>query len=174
MSPSQGNTRLALLVGVVALLGVAGAVALPERQAAGRAATPVVDYAPSVARMRAEAGHAVFMPRGLRAGWRPIATEVSGGDGAPVQWRLGFLAPSGGYAAVDQSDEPAASYTKRLTSDGVPQGAQRVNGVSWARFYRESKGQRSLVRTAGPVTIVVSGTASYSELAGLATALRPA
>lgn len=169
-----GWRSLGVVVLVVAALALVAAVALPSRRAEGRAATPTVDYAPSVDRMRDIAGHAVWVPRGLGAGWRPIATEVSGGGGEPSQWRLGFLSPGGEYAAVAQSDEPSGPYAKRLTSDGVPQGGQRVNGVPWSRYLRESKDQRSLVRTAGPVTIVVSGTASYAELGRLAGALRHA
>lgn len=169
-----GWRALGVLVLVVAVLAVVAGIALPERQAAGLAATPEVGYGPSERRMLAQVDHAVWVPRGLRTGWRPIATEVSGGGDEPSQWRLGFLTPSRTYASVNQSDEPAGPYIKRLTSDGVPEGRQRVNGVWWSRHLRESKDQRSLTRTAGPVTIVVSGTATYAELAQLATALRPA
>jgi hypothetical protein len=46
-----------------------------------------------------------------------------------------------------------------------------VAGAAWTR-YAAAK-DRALVRTVGTVTLVVTGTASYDELATLAAALQP-
>jgi uncharacterized protein DUF4245 len=52
-------------------------------------------------------------------------------------------------------------------------GSRQVAGATWAEYHREDKRQRSLVRLLPGVTLVVTGTASFDELAVLAASLRP-
>ena len=60
----------------------------------------------------------------------------------------------------------------RETNRGLVDGTLEVAGRSWEKRYRPAKEVRSLVLRDGGVTVVVTGTASYDELARLAVALR--
>jgi hypothetical protein len=137
---------------------------------------PTVDYSAQLWAMRADAPYTAHAPEGLPAGWRATSSRVHGLDGGddPVAWHLGFLTPTGEYAAVEQSNEQAPDYIPRMTSIKKTIGTQPVNGVAWNRHHREDKNARSLVRTLpSGVTLVVTGTASFAELGVLATALKP-
>ncbi|WP_285695660.1 DUF4245 domain-containing protein [Actinomadura sp. NBRC 104412] len=138
---------------------------------------PTVDYSSQLWAMRSDAPYVAYAPEGLPAGWRATSSRVhglgSGGDD-PVAWHLGFVTPTGEYAAVEQSNERASAYVPRMTSIKKTIGTQQVNGVAWNKHHRVDKNARSLVRTLpSGITIVVTGTASFEELGVLAAALRP-
>ncbi|MFB4312966.1 DUF4245 domain-containing protein [Actinomadura sp. 21ATH] len=136
---------------------------------------PKVDYSTQLWAMRSDAPYTVYAPEGLPATWRPTSSRMHGlGGGGPVAWHLGFLTPREEYAALEQSNEKPAAYIPRMTNIKKSIGTQQVNGVAWTKHHREDKNARSLVRTLpeGP-TLVVTGTASFEELAVLAGALKP-
>jgi hypothetical protein len=96
----------------------------------------------------------------------------SGGIGKPIVFHLGYVSPAGAYAGVEESDGAAGSYLVGLlgktptTLDPV-----RVGPASWQQL-RAKNGRLALVTTAGPMTIVVTGTAKLPELAVLAASLQ--
>jgi hypothetical protein len=165
-------------VAVAFCLAVAGIllIVLPGRH---HGTTPTVHYGADLAELRRTAPFAAYAPESLSPAWRPISTRLSGtgGRGEPVSWHLGFLTPSGQYAALEESDERAegpGGFVIRMVSEGRPDGVEPVNGHEWQRYHREDKNQRSLVRRLPGLTLVVTGNADYGELATLAAALRPA
>jgi hypothetical protein len=90
-----------------------------------------------------------------------------------VAWHLGYLTARDAYASLEQSDESPSAFVPRMANRDRPDGAQQVAGASWERYYRPDKKQSTLARRLPGVTLVVTGTASYDELATLAAALRP-
>jgi hypothetical protein len=163
----QYTTAAVACAGLVALLGllVAGAGGRPSSR---------VDVATQAARLRAVAPYQTYAPFRLPAGWRATASRITGTrqDG-PVAWHLGCRTARGGYAAVEESDENPAAFASRMANRDRPEGTQQVAGATWERYYRSDKKQYSLARRLRGVTLVVTGTASYDELAALAAALRP-
>ncbi|MGK5555427.1 DUF4245 domain-containing protein [Actinomadura kijaniata] len=136
---------------------------------------PVVDYRSQLWAMSNDAPYRVWAPEGLPARWRPTSSRVSGlnDKGKPVAWHLGFVTPSDEHAALEQSDEKAEPFVRRMTNDRIPDGAQQVAGAQWTRYVAESRKQNSLVRTLpNGVTVVVTGTAPFEELATLASSLK--
>ncbi|MFD0685055.1 DUF4245 domain-containing protein [Actinomadura fibrosa] len=138
---------------------------------------PTVDYGSQLWAMRNDAPYTSYAPEGLPAGWRPTSSRLNGLDGSgrkPVAWHLGFVTPSDEYAALEQSNEKASEYVPRMTNNKNPIGTQQVAGVTWTKYYRKDKKANSLARTLPDgVSLVVTGTASYEELAVLAASLRP-
>ncbi|WP_141578210.1 DUF4245 domain-containing protein [Actinomadura sp. WMMA1423] len=137
---------------------------------------PTVDYAPQLWAMRSDAPFTVYAPEGLPLHWRPNSSRVHGLDSGgkdPVAWHLGFVTPSEEYAALEQSNEKASQYVPRMANSSQPVGTQQVNGVSWTKYYRKDKKANTLARTLpNGVSLVVTGTASYAELAVLAGSLK--
>ncbi|MFA1545136.1 DUF4245 domain-containing protein [Actinomadura chokoriensis] len=140
-------------------------------------ALPTVDYGSQLWAMRSDAPYPVFAPEGLPAGWRPNSSRLSGlgsGGKEPVAWHLGFVTPSEEYAALEQSNEKVSEYVPRMTNSSKPIGTQQVDGVTWTKYHRKDKKANSLARTLpSGVSVVVTGTASYQELAVLAASLKP-
>lgn len=139
-------------------------------------AVPQADYRGDLTGLVAAAPYTVLAPDDLPQGWHPTSSRLTGRTHGPVGWHLGFYTPRRAYAALEESDERpdgGAGFVGRMTSQGRPDGVLRVAGADWAKTFREDKDQRSLVRRLPGVTVVVTGTASYEELAVLAGSLRP-
>ncbi|MBE1534150.1 DUF4245 domain-containing protein [Actinomadura algeriensis] len=137
---------------------------------------PTVDYGSQLWVMRNDAPFPVHSPEGLPAGWRPTSSRVHGLDGeagGPVAWHLGFVTPGDEYAALEQSDEKASEYVPRMTNSSKPLGTMQVAGNTWKKYHRADKEANSLARTLPDgVSLVVTGTATYEELAVLAGSLK--
>ncbi len=161
-------------VALLCCLAIAGLVLLitPRRH---DNAVLRVDYRGDLAGLVAVAPYPVWAPEGLPPGWVPTSSRLTGTNGGPVGWHLGFYTPGKQYAALEESDERPGGrggFVDRMTSQGRPDGTTTVAGAQWDRAFRKDKHQRSLVRRLPGVTLVVTGTASYDELAILAGSLR--
>lgn len=156
--------RRGLLVLLVVVLAV---LAVPRRH---DDAVRMVDYGRAVAQARA-ADAAVLVPTGLPQGWRPTSVRLDA-DGGSMSWHVGFVTPRDRYASVEETDGPARRFVLRMTSAGRPLGSRQVAGTRWQERLRPDKDQRSLAGERGGLTVVVTGTASFTELAQLAASLR--
>ncbi|GAA0356505.1 DUF4245 domain-containing protein [Actinoallomurus spadix] len=139
-------------------------------------AIPQVDYHSDLNGLVATAPFTVQAPQGLGPKWYPTSTRLTGRANGPIGWHLGYYTPDKQYAALEESNERpdgGDGFVARMTSQGRPDGSLQVAGVTWDRTFRKDKDQRSLVRRLPGVTLVVTGTASYEELAVLAGSLTP-
>lgn len=129
-----------------------------------------VSYRVELDTARRAAPYPVAAPQDLPKTWR--ATSVSYKDSGPdgSAWHLGFLDPRNEYVAVEQSDGKPSKFVGRVTHRAAKTGeTQRVDGVVWDRY--EGPKYDALVRVERGVTTVVTGTASYGQLAKMAAAL---
>jgi uncharacterized protein DUF4245 len=140
----------------------------------GRQDAPAVDVGRQGDRLGALAPYPAYVPGGLPAGWRAVSTRITGSRASgPVAWHLGYVTARGAYAALEESDEDPAAFVPRMANRDRPAGSQQVAGATWDRYFRPDKKQYSLARRLPGVTVVVTGTAPYDDLATLAAALRP-
>lgn len=158
---------------LIACFALAGAIVLITPRS-HKELLPTVDYNTQLYAMRLAAPYPVWAPEGLPAKWRATSSRVTGLDGSgPEAWHLGFVTPADAYAALEESNEqPVGELLWRMTNSRKPVGTQQVAGETWQQYYRKDKDQRSLVRTLPGVTLVVTGKASYAELAVLAGSLK--
>jgi hypothetical protein len=159
------------VVAMLSCLVIVGLVMLvtPRRN---EDAVPRIDYRGDLTGLRAVAPYTVQAPEGLPPTWYATSSRLTGAPNGPVSWHLGFFTPQGRYAALEESNEHG-DFVARMTSNGRPDGALALGGATWQRTLRADKNQRSLVLGSPTVTLVVTGTASYDELAVLAGSLRP-
>jgi hypothetical protein len=134
----------------------------------------VVDPAPIASMAVAQAEFLVAIPRSLPPGWRPTSArwEPTAESGSDPVLHIGYVTPSEQYAQVSQSTAHDGPYLAEQTARAVRQGQLDVAGTTWETWGGGDR--RSLVRTDGGVTTIVSGSAPWEELAVLAAALRPA
>ena len=157
---------LAIVCAVLLLVPRVNGVTQPpvDVEAGARVAASRVDFVPSV-------------PVGLPPTWRPTSVRTTVATERVLTWHVGYLIDDGSgapvYAAVEQGKDAPADWLRAQTNRGRPDGTQDVGGVQWQRVLRTDKVQNSLVRERAGVTTVVTGTASYEQLAFLAAALRP-
>lgn len=156
------------------LAAAAIVVLIPAPHGAG----PVpVSYRADLAALTRLAPYQAVAPAGLPAAWQPVSSglAVGGANGAgTVTWRLGFMAPDGLLASLEETDAAAAAFVQRMTSDGTALAQVRLAGRTWSRALTPARGQRSLYLTSpAGFTVVVTGNATWPELAELAASLRP-
>jgi hypothetical protein len=161
-------------IAMLACFGLVGVLWLIALGGAKEERLPRVDVGRQAAQFRATAAYQTYAPQNLPAGWRATSSRITGtkADG-PIAWHLGYLTGRDEYAALEQSNENPATFIPRMANRDRSVGTQQVAGATWERYFREDKKQFTLARRLPGVTIVVTGTASYDDLAVLAAALRP-
>lgn len=153
-------------VGVV----VAAIVLLVPRQA-GPDPQPV-DVAGLASASVAQADFDLVVPA-LPDGWRATSARLraDGPDGT-LTWHVGYLTPTEGYAGLEVARDATPGWLSVQTSEGRPDdeagGTIDVEGEPWQLLRSDSPRRASLVREAGGVTTVVTGSAQIEELLLLA------
>ncbi|HVB26482.1 MAG TPA: DUF4245 domain-containing protein [Mycobacteriales bacterium] len=153
---------------LVAAFAVATLLISPARTLlfpGNRPAVQVVGYADQVLAAREFSRDPIWAPTGLGPGWRATSARDSGGGGAPTTLHIGFVTPSGQYAALEETDGPAGPFLATVL------GTVAVAGSAWVR-HPGVDGATALVRTVHGVTLVVQGTAGLAELRALAASLQ--
>ncbi|MFI6844638.1 DUF4245 domain-containing protein [Kitasatospora sp. NBC_00085] len=131
------------------------------------------EYRVAAASAKRAAPYPLLTPEGLSDRWRATSVSydpASLGKGKGNAWHLGFVTPSGQYAAIEQSDVDRAVLLDSAVAGGKPDGTSEVAGQSWERVAGPKA--RALAVQSGGATTLVTGTASYEELAELAQALK--
>ncbi|MFH8379483.1 DUF4245 domain-containing protein [Kitasatospora sp. NPDC018058] len=133
----------------------------------------VVEYKVAAATAKRAAPYPLLAPEGLSAKWRATSVSYTPADLDPGKgnaWHLGFVTPSGQYAAIEQADVPREKLLADKVAGGQSDGTSDAAGRTWDRLQGEK--DRALAVQTGSATTVITGTASYEELAELAQALK--
>ena len=113
---------------------------------------------------------------GSRGGIDAGRTDPSGQQMRAVSSTVGYLAPSGMYLALTQSNADEEPLIGSIGSDLVPTGAQDVNGVPWVVYEggddAEPVWTTRLTGPAGPTQIAITGAAGTDEYRTLAAAVQ--
>lgn len=101
-------------------------------------------------------------------------TEPSGKTARAVTSRVGYLAPTGMFASLTQSDADEEKLIGWIDSSLVPTGTQMVNGVRWIVYEGGEDVQpvwtTRLSGPSGPAQIAITGAAAADEFRTLAAA----
>jgi hypothetical protein len=174
---TSGVGQFALAIGACFALVLVAMLISPGNSVLGGAKEilPSADAGQGALELRNIAPYVSWAPQGLPARWRCTSSRLTT---TPASWHVGYVTPSDQYAALEQSDEtPPDQFISRMinvdpTKRGSLRGIREVAGVPWEEYFRVDKKQYSLVRRLPGVTLVVSGTASYDELAVMAGSLQ--
>jgi len=157
---------MAVVIAVLLLIGPARTLVFP-----GSAKLPPVDYTHQVTAFKEVAG-IVLAPSDLPSGWRANAATFDSGRGR-AHLHIGFATPGARFAGLDESNGPAAELVRQVLG---PRGARvtgttTIAGETW-ELRRSQRGEQALTWTTGPLTLVVTGSASDAQLRTLAGSLR--
>ncbi|WP_188192562.1 DUF4245 domain-containing protein [Nonomuraea sp. SYSU D8015] len=134
---------------------------------------PRRDYSITVANFGHSVPYGVWAPRQDPPGWVPNSNRIAKGENGAQVLYLGYATAEREHAMFVQSNEqPAAGFASRMANSDKAVGTQQVGEVTWEKRYREDKNQRTLVRILPDVTLVITGTADWPELAELAALLQ--
>ncbi len=113
---------------------------------------------------------------GARGGIDGGRTDPSGQPARAVSSTVGYLAPSGMYLALTQSNADEEKLIGSIDSDLVPSGTEDVDGVRWVVY--EGNGDAEPVWTTrlngptGPAQVAIKGAAGTDEYRTLAAAVQ--
>ncbi|MET3806702.1 hypothetical protein ABIB25_003722 [Nakamurella sp. UYEF19] len=118
------------------------------------------------------AGFAVIVPKGVPAAWKGSSfsiTDPPGTKEAPPTVRAGWLTPDGSYITLIESSGPVAAVlgAEIGQTSGAVSGTVTAGGASWT----VSPGVRqetAWTRTAGAVTLLITGNATVADFTTLA------
>ncbi|WP_233533966.1 DUF4245 domain-containing protein [Kitasatospora sp. SolWspMP-SS2h] len=171
-SSNRGRQTVRDMVLSMAAVGVVVVVAYFSIPSAdGKNGVHAVPYQVELASAKRAAPYPLLGPEQLPDGWKATSVSYGRDDKGRAAWHLGLNTASGQYAAVEQSDGKSADVVALNVPGAEPDGTATVAGQEWQRVRGDR--YRALVRPAGDTgTTVLTGTASYEELARLAETLR--
>jgi hypothetical protein len=176
---SRLKTTVRDMVLSLAVVAVPIAVVLVIEPSKGGNPVHVVDtasYQSALSAARGAEPFAVLAPAALPGGWKLTSAYYQPAGSGPADWHLGYLTPSGGYAALEQTTEPLSAYLTDQHSDAAAVGAVHVAGATpdvWQHYTGTTpSGLRTLLCSqTGKSTVIVAGSATLAELEQLAVAL---
>jgi hypothetical protein len=171
---------------VVVCILLAGLVGMCSFQPSGPkpGPPPTYDAAAALRADAAELGIPVRLPQ-LPAGWQPNSGRrgsIDSGRTDPgtgqqvraVTSTVGYLAPSGMYLSLTQSNADEEKLVNSLGNSLYPTGTQDVGGIRWVVYqgggYSEPVWTTRLGGPTGPAQIAITGAGSPEEFRTLAAA----
>jgi len=138
------------------------------------AAAPAADAIGGLERAKAELGLPVVVPNGLPSNWQANSFQVSASTGAgdPTVVRAGWLTPDGRFVSLVQSTaSPGDLVTAEIVTPGsADRGTATAGGLEW-QVYPGLRDEVVWVRAAGPLSQLITGSASESDFQVLAAAV---
>lgn len=161
---------LIAVLGLVLLVTPARGLIFPDRNDR----MPPVDYSSVVSGFGQVTHTPALAPAGLPSSWRANAADLTGSSSANERLHIGFVTPGSRYAGLDETTgDPAALIADVLGKRGATAtGTTTIAGVTWD-VRTSDRGERSLTRTTGGRTVVVTGNARWADLDLLCELLQP-
>jgi hypothetical protein len=179
---------------VLACIVLAGVLGMCSFQAGGPGEGPIPHYdAPAALQADADALKIPIRLPQLPDGWQSNSGSrkgieggrtdpVSGQPARAVSSTVGYLAPSGMYLSLTQSNADEAKLVASLNTDMYPTGTADVDGVTWVVYEgsQEDGDNAEPVWTTrlngptGPAQIAITGAAGTDEYRTLAAATQTA
>jgi len=160
---------MAVIMAVVLLLTPARGLIFPDRNDR----MPAKDYSDVVAGFGQITHQAALAPVGLPSSWRANAANLTGTSAANERLHIGFVTPASAYAGLDETTgDPSSLFADVLGKRGATAtGTTTIGGDMWD-VRTSDRGERALTRTAGGLTVVVTGNARAADLDRLCASLQ--
>ena len=137
---------------------------------------PVVDVHSTAVDVAEQSGWPISEAVELPKDWKTTSARYVRGTDGLMTWHAGYQAPSGNYVAVEQTRDATRAWVEAQTNRARRVGELEAAGTTWVKYERGGKVQNSLVdrRTgSGELTTLLTGTATFEELAFVAEHLGP-
>lgn len=158
-----------LILAVVVLVTPARGLIFPDRNDR----MPATDYSDVVSGFAQVTHQPAFAPAGLPASWRANAAYLTGSSAKDERLHIGFVTPGSHFAEVDETAGGGGALIADVLGKraATATGTATIGGETWD-VRTSDRGERSLTRVAGAVTIVVTGDARPTDLDRLCASLR--
>jgi hypothetical protein len=132
---------------------------------------PAVTYSDDTEGFHQVTGQRALVPTGLAKLWYANSASLSH-SGAHAHLHIGWVTPTNAYAALEESNDRSAPFIVAILGQrgATVAGTQDVNGVAWDRRV-SARGENSLTRKIGAITVVITGSATTAQQEALAGSL---
>jgi hypothetical protein len=164
-----------LVLSLLAVLGMVAVLVLVVPRVSSVSGPPVDVHATAV-EVKEQSGWPIVEAVGLPEGWTTTSARYVRTTGGFPTWHAGYQTPSGTYVAVEQTLDPSRAWVEAQTNRAPKTGTLEAGGRTWEKYERDTKVQNSLVlepESSGQLTTLVTGTASFEEMATFLTYLQP-
>jgi hypothetical protein len=171
---SLGSTKN-LVLSLLAVLGMVAVLILLVPRVSSVSA-PAVDIHATAVDVQRRTDWPIVEAVGLPEGWTATSARYVRTTGGFMTWHAGYQLPDGSYVAVEQTMDPSPAWVEAQTNRAPRVGTVEAAGRTWTTFERDTKVQNSLLddpRTPGDLTTLITGTATFEQMADFATYLRP-
>ncbi|HSO65446.1 MAG TPA: DUF4245 domain-containing protein [Ornithinibacter sp.] len=171
---SMGSTKN-LVISLFAVLGMVAVLILIVPRV-NSVSGPEVDIRATAVDVQQRTGWPIVEAVGLPEGWTPTSARYVRTTDEFMTWHAGYQLPDGTYVAVEQTMDPSRAWTEAQTNRAPKAGTIEAAGRTWTTFERDTKVQNSLLddpQTTGDLTTLITGTATFEQMADFATYLRP-
>ncbi len=159
---------------LISMLVVAGAVLVLVFPWNRGASDPIKTVDPStvITGARASESWPVLAPTGSPATWRCTSARISTAADGLVVVHLGYLTPTTAYVGIEQSATRERSFVRDQTLKADKTGTRVIGSTTWTSYETADGTHRSLVLAQDGATYVVTGTATWDDLATFTASLR--
>ena len=129
-----------------------------------------------LAEVEGSTGSRVVEPVGLPEDWKATSARYTVTTGGFPTWHAGYQTPTGTYVAVEQTMDPTRQWIESQTNRAPSVGTLEAGGRTWTKYERDTKVQNSLVDSPegeGVLTTLITGTATFEEMAQFVETLQP-
>ena len=137
---------------------------------------PNVNYSQALATAASQDDIPALKPQALPKGAHVTSARFepeSYGATGDVRWYVGLTLANSSYVSLWQSTGPGHKIVSGVANGGMCQGTRTIAAQIWSLCDGGRPTSRVLFRTAGGVTTVVSGSATWADLVAFITSLIP-
>ena len=170
----MGSTKN-LVISLLAVLGMVAVLILIVPRV-NSVSGPEVDIHATAVDVQQRTDWPIVEAVGLPEGWTPTSARYVRTTDGFMTWHAGYQLPDGTYVAVEQTMDPSRAWIEAQTNRAPKAGTIEAAGRTWTTFERDTKVQNSLLddpQTTGDLTTLITGTASFEQMADFATFLQP-
>ncbi|MBB4734614.1 hypothetical protein HDA30_000122 [Micrococcus cohnii] len=171
LTPKQAkrasSSSVAMLLCVLATLGISAALMLLQPRPAEAPRQDRVDVAAEAETVRSGGGLDALAPA-VPDKWDSSYARTRVTDGVPV-WEAGWVVTDDVFAGLTQTDQSNPTWLSQETGNPVPGGEQSVGGVRWQP--REAGHERHWVGEVDGDTVILTTTGDEDVLHELARAV---
>lgn len=164
-----------LVLSLLAVLGMVAVLILIVPRVSS-VSGPEVDIRATAVDVQRRTGWPIVEAVGLPEGWTPTSARYVRTTDGFMTWHAGYQLPDATYVAVEQTMDPTRAWVEAQTNRAPKAGTIEAAGRTWTTFERDTKVQNSLLddpQTTGDLTTLITGTATFEQMADFATYLQP-
>ncbi len=163
---------IVLVVALVAVLGVMGLIGIGNDTDEGE--TPTADVTGGFQRSAAALQLPLVVPQNLPADWQPnsfVQVDPTTAGGTSTRISGGWITGAGRFITLVQStDAPASLVAVQFGGSRTSTSLTDAAGSQWS-VYPGARDEVAWVRTSGPLTLLITGSASEDDFRTLAASI---